>query len=239
MSSPADERSLFGRPGWIAAAALLAVALITLVACGSSDGTPQAGPSSASAAASTPAASSPDCGVSDTSQAVPASAPNGVTWTVWNGEALPSSATDGPGKVTGAVPTCYSHTPVGALIALAQFDLRTEVAHDPDLAVITAGDCLPNAGEKVAEKVYLSGADVSDYTADYQVAGFEFVSYTTNSAVIQLAMLQTNGGYESSTYSMQWNNGDWPAVLNADGSFGTAFSGISDLAGYVPWAGAS
>lgn len=78
--------------------------------------------------------------VSDTSQAVPASAPNGVTWTMWNGEALPSSTADGPGKVTGAVPTCYSHTPVGALIALAQFDLRTEVAHDPDLAAITTVD---------------------------------------------------------------------------------------------------
>lgn len=238
-----QRRGPFRQRGFIAAAAFIALVLIAgivvLLNHGSGGGKPSATGTTAppvTASASAPAG----CAPSDTDQTVPTATPD-VTWTLWNGEAVPTSSADGPAKVTGAVPTCYADTPVGALVALTQVELRTQVAQDPDLAAITAADFVPNAGEAKAEALYQSGAQVSDYTADFQVGGFEFVSYTKASATIQLAMVQTNGGDESATFTVQYDSStdDWQGVLSSSGAFGTTLSGINGLTGYVSWSGVS
>ena len=58
------------------------------------------------------------CSTTGNDQTVPTSPPSGVNWTLTGGFAVPSSAADGP-KLRGAagVGYCYSHTPLGALLA--------------------------------------------------------------------------------------------------------------------------
>jgi hypothetical protein len=241
-----DERSAFRRRGFIAASGfitLVVIAGIAVIAEHGSGGHPAAAATTAAVAGATPDATAPaaaGCAPSDTDQSIPATTPD-VTWTLWTGEALPTSSADGPAQVTGAVPDCYADTPTGALVALTQMELRMQVAQDPDMAAITAADFVPNTGEKAAETLYASGAQVSDYTASFQTAGYEFVSYTKSAATIQLAMTQSDGGYESAAFTVQYNAAanNWQGVLSSNGAFGTALSGINGLTGYVPWSGVS
>lgn len=241
-----EQRSPFRRRGFVAAAGFLGLAVIAgivvVVEHGSGGGHPAAAATGTAAPGTAPAATATaaGCAPSDTDQAVPAATPD-VTWTLWNGEALPNSSADGPARVTGAVPGCYADTPTGALVALTQLELRMQVAHDPDMASITAADFVANTGETTAEALYNSGAQVSDYTPDFQSAGFEFVSYTKSAATIQLAMAQTNGGFESATFTVQYDAAadNWQGVLANNGAFGTTLSGISGLTGYVTWSGES
>jgi hypothetical protein len=240
-----DQRSPFRRRGFIVAAGFLGLVVVAgiviAVEHGSGGGHPSAAATNtAPAPAPATTAASASCAPAGSGQAVPTSTPD-VTWTLWQGAAVPTSTADGPAKVSGAVPGCYADTPTGALVALTQLEMRMEVAHDADMAAITRADFAANDGQAKALGIYDSGAQVSDYTADYQAAGFQFVNYSPSSATIELAMSQANGGYESATFTLQYDGAtqNWKGVLAANGSYGTAFSGINALTGFVPWSGVS
>ncbi len=139
MSPPAPPRRSGGRLGraWTVTAAVV-VALIVLAAVavifatrdpGTAPAPAAPSPSSARPGPATPAASSPPV----VDQAVPVSAPAGVSWALFQGVALPSSRTAGPSRVDGPVHAGYAHTPVGALLASASdrgsaLDLRQATA---------------------------------------------------------------------------------------------------------------
>jgi hypothetical protein len=70
-----------------------------------------------------------------------------------------------------------------------------------------------------------------------QVAGFQFVSYGPQDAVVQLASRNVDGGFGVIVLHLAWLDGDWRLVLAPDGSDATSKQRAVSLAGFVAWGG--
>ena len=249
VPTDAANNSPWTRPGFIAAAAVVAIiAVLGLVIAfsGGSEGdskrpaAPPAGqpPAKADADASV-------CGLQPGSQAVPDSAPE-AKWELRGTVAVPTApATFGPGRTAGGVPSCFAHSPTGALFAMVNIQAAMGVFANRSgryqiekvLRMIAAGpgrDALKAAAarEPVPEK--------GSTTPDAQVAGFNIVRYEPSAAVIDLAFSGTrpeSAGYVHGQSTMRWEDGDWKLVLTQSGAPFDAVQPIADLTGYVPWRG--
>jgi hypothetical protein len=243
-----DQRSPFRRAGFLAAlgflvlVVLLAVAVVATHGSGKSK-TPTAGggPSTAAAQPSATSGSSTgnSCGLTDTSQTVPTTTPPNITWVLVHGDAVPTSPTAGPGKVQGMIASCYAHTPLGALIAASQIGDRLGIASNADAAEILKQQVVPGPGRDHDLAVLASGNNQNDGTVDGQTAAFQFVSYSPDTAVINLVSHMNNGTNNTATFTMRWLDGDWKLQLQDDGTDSSNVSQVSSLSGYVPWSGVS
>jgi hypothetical protein len=242
-----DQRSPFRRTGFLAALGFLALVVIlgiTVVATHDSgkSTTPAAGgPSTAPVqpSATSSSGSGNSCGLTDTSQTVPTSTPPNITWVLVKGDALPTSPAAGPGKVQGMVASCYAHTPVGALIAASQIGDRLGIASNADASEILKQQVVPGPARDHDLSVLSSGNDQNDGTVDGQTAGFQFVSYSPDTAVINLVSHMSNGTYNTATFTVRWLDGDWKLQLQNDGSDSSNVSQVSGLSGYAIWSGVS
>ncbi|POM25750.1 hypothetical protein BTM25_01330 [Actinomadura rubteroloni] len=244
---PDDVQSPFRRPGFIAAAAFLALILVLGVVAlvtGLDSGNGTAAPSHPSVGArpGTTAPAAGGCHPTDTDQRTPANAPPGVLWQSYENMVLPYSKSAGPMVTEGEIARCYAHTPVGALMAAAHITYRAAVAVD---------------WRKFAQVEFVGGAGKSAYLANRsaspapiehasggigQIAGFSFISYDSSTAVIRLAYrnpLQNSGlaPYGSGDYTMKWSNDDWRLELQPNGDSGPPGPDTQDLDGYVAWGG--
>ncbi len=70
-----------------------------------------------------------------------------------------------------------------------------------------------------------------------QIAGFRFVTYTPDVAVIQFVTRFRNGNLQVTTTTVRWLSGDWKQQLQPDGSESPTAQSVSSLAGFVPWGG--
>ena len=70
-----------------------------------------------------------------------------------------------------------------------------------------------------------------------QLAGFEFVSYTSSNAVIQLLTARPDGTYQVSTLSVAWDGNDWQLVLQPNGTDSPNQQIVSSPVGFVLWGG--
>jgi hypothetical protein len=194
-----------------------------------SAGPSSAGPSSAGTPGSPPPA---------LDQTVPVSAPKGITWVLFQGVALPSSRAAGPTRVAGPVYAGYAHTPVGALIASAQIGARHLIAPGNDWRQVVAQQIVPTVGREafITARAAVTTTDVAPGTYG-QLAGFRFVTYSPDTAVIQFVTRFRNGNLQVSTTTVRWVNGDWKQVLQLDGSESPTVQHVSSLAGFVPWGG--
>lgn len=139
-ATPDEPRSPWLRTGFVLAAAFIGfVAVIgAAIAVGSDtsgkDGSttaPSPGTRTADPPRSPPAADDAECPeLADERQDVPTSAPAGVTWTLYEAVALPSSKAAGPALADEDAARCYAHTPVGALLATSQISVRYLAADD-------------------------------------------------------------------------------------------------------------
>ena len=180
----------------------------------------------------TPAPSSLD-------QSVPDSPPPGVTWQIIDTVALPFSASTGPTSVPDGIPSGFAHTPTGALVAMVQIDFRHLI--EPNFVAVTQADVANTPGR--AQFFNVVGADGLTNPANpepgtyLQLAGFQFVSYTSSTAVIQLLTARADGSYQVSTLSVAWDGNDWQLVLQADGTDSPNQQIVSSPVGFVLWGG--
>ena len=192
-------------------------------------------------AASLPGIPSPPATASPSSldQSVPDSPPPGVTWQIIDTVALPFSASAGPANVADGIPSRFAHTPAGALVAMVQIDFRHLI--EPNFVAVTNADVANTPGR--AEFFDLVEADGLTNPANpepgtyLQLAGFQFVSYTTSTAVIQLLTARPDGSYQVSTLSVAWDGNDWQLVLQADGTDSPNQQIVSSPVGFVLWGG--
>jgi hypothetical protein len=167
-------------------------------------------------------------------------APEGVTWELFEGVALPVSRTAGPTRIDGPVHAGLSRTPTGALLADAQINYRSLV--DPDVANL----------QRVAEAQLAKGPGKTAYlnligqldsrndppAGGYaQIVGFRFITYTPDLAVISLATRDSSGRIQVTTDTLRWVDGDWKLELPPTGLQQPQV--VQDLTGYVPWSGIS
>ncbi len=241
--APADQ-DWFGGRRWTGIAAIgfmilvvLCVAVVLIVNHGSKKNGPNA---TGGGPATTTIGSSSGSGPA-LPTTVPSAAPAGVTWSIYQTVALPTLPGAGPTKVTDAIATGYSHTPLGALLADANEGNRYLLAPDHDWRQATDAMLLPGAGKDAWVKIRKShpygagGAAGTDQLA--QIAGFQFVSYTPSDAVIQIVTRDGSGTLQVGADHVRWDGTDWKFVPAPDGSQDTNVQTVDSLAGFVEWRG--
>jgi len=251
-------------PAWIGSAVLLGLVAVALVivlihaATSPKPATPAAAsppgatpgaaplPGGATAPAGAPAPTNAGqegrpagCTTSGSDQTIPTSPPTGVTWSLNAGFAVPSSATDGPTLHGPAgIGYCYSHTPLGALLAASNLGRGTGTPQQVQDAVLNLS-VVPNEYSAQVAKTPATPDDQSG--AGIQFAGFRIISYSPDQASITLAtrVAGRTDTYPQLTVAMQWYAGDWRAVPQAGPALFVAVASAPSLAGFVPWAGVS
>jgi hypothetical protein len=251
---PYDEprRSFWGR-GTIAAGVLLLIVLLLLAYIvfgrNGSNHTSTPTPSSASTAppGSTNTGSTPNtttgqtkptsCNLSDSDQTIPEVTPQGITWSLYQTVALPSSSTAGPQIVDGDIARCFAHTPLGALIAATQISFRLVLAPSTDVA---REEVMPGPGRNLfitADEKALNSSSGNQPGDFDQSAGFKFVTYSPAVAVVELATKSDSGALQASTVTVDWSQGDWKLALEPNGNTTPNVLPLSSLVGYSIWAG--
>lgn len=190
-----------------------------------------------------PAAAPPPLGVpappeTQLDQTVPTSPPADVQWQLYQREALPYSASAGPRTIDGAVARSYAHTPTGALIAAVQIGARTLLSGGDSWRQVAEKQVMPGPGRD--RFIQLRSQVTVDGPPDPrlgQIAGFRFVTYTPETAVIQFATKFSDGHMQVTTGTVQWSDGDWKQLLQPDGSASPTVQEIPDLTGMVSWSG--
>ena len=176
------------------------------------------------------------CHPSDTDAGVPQAAPAGIAWSLFDTVALPSSPSAGPLQVRGDVAACYAHTPTGALIAAAQISTRALLAEDWR-AVVAAGVVADGGARAYAAdraRVSVGPATAGDFG---QIAAFQFASYTSGQASIQLVARFPNGALQAVTYTVRWSGGDWKLQLLPNGAMSANAQVLPNLIGFIPFGG--
>ncbi len=223
----------------LAVAFVILVALLAVFVATRHDGhsaTPPAAAPPTPGAPTRAATAGAGCATTDTSQTVPTTAPPGVTWTLFQTVALPFSTTAGPARVAGDVASYYAHTPTGALLAASQIGVRYLLAHD--WRSVSAAQVAPGVGRDAFAKLRAQANGEDDPPGAYgQYAGFKFVTYTPQTAVIELVSRFANGNLQMVTSSVVWYDGDWRLRLQDNGSVSPTAQRLDSVAGFAPWGG--
>jgi hypothetical protein len=244
-SAAEPDARLWGGRRWtgIGAAVFLAIvlvfALIALLAKGHS-AQPASQPAGQPGTSSGPMSTSSTAGeqAGTVTGALLTAAPGGVSWRLVDGVALPFSAAGGPRSVAGGVASGFAHSPAGALLACVQTAFRIG-AVDPAAQAGVVRAMVVGAGKAGL----LASRPATVVAVKPQLAGFRYLSYSSDRAVIELAERVTDvtdgtarfvdvGGLE-----LAWTDGDWRLV--DDGSPAPPPTGLdAGLTGFVAFGGA-
>lgn len=220
----------------VATAFLLVVMLGGVVVALSFRGEDEAqgtGPTTPPSGAAQPAAGA--CRPSHTDQAIPQEAPAGVRWELFYNIALPSSPTAGPLQIRDGVARCYARTPVGALIAVQQIGVRA--GFGPAWESIVAEQFMPGPGRDAYARSRAAFVPDRQPGAYSQTAGFKFISYSQQSAVVQIVDRATDGGLWATTWTVVWSEGTWKLQATPDGKASSEAQALTSLDGFVAWGG--
>ncbi|MEU6116067.1 hypothetical protein ABZ840_16255 [Streptomyces sp. NPDC047117] len=242
-SSGEWEKPFWQQRGWIISAGFLAAVVVLAVVAfamrgGESDPSAQNNPTSRPSPSATEGGSQADdrpagCKTDDSDQEKPTKAPADMRWKSYGTYPVPVSATYGPKKFEGNVWSCYSHTPMGAVMAVG---------------AIT--DKLPYAGWRtVVEKQFVPGTArdqlVAERGKEQDVArnspqesgslyGFSVLSYSKEQATVQV-LLKIDGRYVTTSVSLKWLDGDWKVEPQSGGSPYGGFAETSGTEGFIVW----
>lgn len=225
MNTNAYRRPPWRQPRWIIPAALLlAVITATVIVTTVSGGQSRTASTAASPARSCPATSASD--------AVPTAPPDDLRWQNLGAMLVPTSATAGTARYTGAVWECYTHSPLGAV--MAAYDIFAGLA-SPDWHAVADHEVVPGQGQQA----FIAASQSQSYQAPppgdiAQAVGFEVVGYTPQQATIE-ALASAGDGYQADLRTVTWADGDWKMVLTPDGSTGPDTQLVTSTGGFVLW----
>ena len=245
MTEPDQPASPYARRGFVAAGlvvALIVIAAVVVAVTGGNDndskGTPRVGGASTAApsTSSTTSSSTTGCNQPAGSQLPPVTAPTNKWELVGKLVAPTDPAGAGPGKTAAnGLRTCYAHDPTGALFAAVNWLGTTSDAEQLNLAL--ANLTAPGAGRDVLTSTLVNNPAGVVGDGGYQIAGFTFLTYTGEVAMLNLAVTSSNGVEGALPMTLQWSGSDWLYEPPADGNFAAQTQVIPSLAGYVPWSG--
>lgn len=185
-----------------------------------------------------PAVVTPDGSGALPSDDLPRQTPDGFTWTLYRQVALPSSPIVGPRESVGAIAAGYERTPIGALTAAVQIGYRHLIAPDNQWRAVTDRQVAPGPGRDAFVALRERAGDRIDPGELGQVAGFRFVTYSDDVAVIQVvSRFPDDGALQVTTSTVAWMDGDWKLSLQPDGSASPTVQRVEDLSQYIPWGG--
>lgn len=159
-----------------------------------------------------------------------------TTWTLVGRMAAPAVAEAGPAVVDpDGWRHCYARTPTGALVAAANYIAMTDVA---ELHARLAQDGLMPS--EARDRLMASPEPFNRPGDPMQIRGFRMVSFTTDTAVVDLAV-EMRGSSAAMTVTLHWYDGDWRLGVRGDGAnqeLDVDYSFPPSLYGYIAWAGA-
>lgn len=199
-------------------------------------------PKAAGPAAGTGTSPGPECNLPPGDQTVPTNTPPGVTWGLIDGLAVPSSATAGPAKTVGPVPSCFARNPVGAVIAAIRIYTAVISTHPGDWLQVVHADFAPGPATEagLAASMAMPGPNGALWIGprDSQVAGFHVLAYTTDVAVVSILWRTTaTGGLWSTSITVRWVSGDWKLEPDAAGRSGGPTTVVPSMLGWIPFGG--
>lgn len=241
------QQNPFTRPGFIVGAVvvvalIVAAIVLTVLNLNRDDDAATPAPDTSSSATSS-AAPSPEpsgvaggasvCGLEGEELSGTVTTAPAAEWAFVRTVAYPTSPEFGPAD-TGSegYPTCFQHSPQGALFAAA-----TALAVPADSALVQ-----PWIDHALSEGTYRDAllSDVGGNTGSsgvrMQLVGFRMLSYDGETARVDLAV---RGSSEATTvtasavYELIWEDGDWKINSNIANPFD--FATIPDTSGYIPW----
>ena len=231
------DRPPWTRPAFIASAALvlaviIAAIIVAVTSLGNNDG---GGSTGAPPASPAPADSSTP---QDLPTEVPTTAPQAVRWELVGSLPVPVSTTAGPTRVDATTASGFTHTPEGALIAAAQILMRSSLGREYWEPTIK-GQFVPSADRDrlLAQMSTVDSGDVDPGSLS-QIAGYQYQSYTPDTAVIGLVLRAPSARtpqYHILSLTLLWRDGDWRMQAPPGGSWISVNRRTNDLAGVVEW----
>jgi len=237
----------FRRPGFILAAAAIAlIAVLGLIAGLVSVNKPAtgAGPVAGQSSTASPTPSDPEvasgpggdsvCGLRPgTLEGTLSKAPD-TEWKYLGASAYPSSTDHGPAASSDeGYLYCFQQSPEGAVFAAATAAIQGgQPTRDGWMEYFLAD----TAGRATA----LRAAELaSEPSGDrLQIQGFRLLSYDGSAATVDIAVRATPNGRSvlgSAVFDLVWEAGDWKLVVRDNGELTNEVQLIPDLAGYVSW----
>lgn len=156
---------------------------------------------------------------------VSAIVPADVRWELTPGTtmAAPRSGTAGPLTVEGNITSCYSRTPSGALLAAS--NLLAELGnYTLDMDRLVSTKVTHTTGyDALNQRVQAWEAGTSSRAPQpvQQIAGYRFLQFTGDWAVIEIVLRNTSGELAGAmatlSYALAWEDDDWKLVPPIDG----------------------
>lgn len=151
-------------------------------------------------------------------------------WDYLGRVAVPSSPEAGPAEAAAdGFPSCFAHTPTGALFAAANL---TVVSSTPELAKAHAEQMFADDARKAATVQRIQDAAPSQAQA-LSLAGFRVLDYDGDTATIDTAWRVGPTLLASTVMELRWEGGDWLVVPPAEDA--AAIVQLPNLGGYIPW----
>lgn len=220
---------------WIAAGVVIAIVLAGVAVSWRIATRPDPAPTTVQPSASMPVADG-QCPAGRIELGGTVTAAPQTMWVLVGKMAAPTVTDAGPAVIDAdGYRHCYARTPTGALVAAANL---AAMGSDPTLAQRLAADGL--APGALRDRLLATPEPTPGTSGGAQLRGFRMVSYDGTTAVIDLGLQASNGGYGSVMVELLWHAGDWRIGLRGDGAaqeMAVTYSRAATLAGFIPWAG--
>jgi hypothetical protein len=226
------DTSYYKRPPWRQARWIIAAAVIAVLAATTAIVLTAGGSTSRRTTTQAGAAA---CPATAESSAIPAAPPADLQWKNINSFVVPTSATYGPFRASGAVWQCYPHNPMGAV--MVAYDIEAGLG-SPQWDAWAKQDAEPGQGQQA----FIAASKSQAYQAPApgeiaQAVGFEVISYTPQQATVE-ALADGGENYFANELTVTWYSGDWKMVLTPDGSTGPTPQFVTSTDGFTLWGGA-
>ena len=246
MATDDNEQNPFTRPGFIAAAVVVAIVVvlgivIAIVNATRSDDPDLTEPSPTSPTTSAAPTSEPSdvaggasvCGLEGEELAGTLSTAPAADWAYQGTTAYPTSPEFGPGETSAdGLRFCFQHSPTGALFMAAN-----ALVQGSDPAVSQAWIEYGLADGPYREELIGQVGDTSGSQGTrMSLAGFRMLAYDGDTARVDLAVRASSEGQNltlSGVYELVWQDGDWKISADVAQPLNTAT--VPDLAGYITW----
>ncbi|MCE5288657.1 MAG: hypothetical protein LLG14_05380 [Nocardiaceae bacterium] len=153
---------------------------------------------------------------------------------IWHDIRLPTSPTDGPGRVDGDVASIFGHNANGAFIAMLQEQARLTTTPDANWRNVVQNEAVLSPGDSSAPQTRVNTA-LTQFRHLPFFAAYRWVSYSPARAVADLAVQDPSGHLYHFPATVVWIGDGWRTELPMAGA--PSATPLSSLDGFDPLPG--